>query len=87
MRREASWSLGLIGPDAWLPLREALHDEDPRVRAGAALALNDAYQHKGMEPWPSRESEAIVPVLSKLLSDRDPEVRRNAERALEHIRR
>jgi HEAT repeat protein len=87
VRREAAWSLGLIGPDAWPALREALGDESPRVRAGAALALGDAYQHKEPAPWPSREAPNIVPVLRPLLDDPDPDVRRHVKRALDYLPR
>jgi HEAT repeat protein len=85
--REAAWSLGAAGPDAWLQLRDALRDEEPRVRAGAALALSDAYWHKEPHPWPSKEANTLVPLLNELLSDADPEVRRNAESALLHVSR
>jgi HEAT repeat protein len=87
VRREAAWSLGHIGSDAWPPIKEALQDEKPRVRAGAALALANVYHDKGNDRWPSREREAIVPILSKLLTDQDPEVGRNAKEALERIER
>jgi HEAT repeat protein len=87
VRREAAWSLGVIGADAWPALRKALDDENPRVRAGAALALEDAYKHKEPEPWPSQQAKEIAPILKKLLSDADPEVRRNAEEALGSIGR
>lgn len=87
VRREAAWSLGLIGPEGWPALREALTDESPRVRAGAALALGDAFQPMAPEPWPSRESKAIIPVLSKLLSDTEPEVHHNTKRALDYVLR
>lgn len=87
VRREAAWSLGLIGPDAWPALRDALNDENPLVRAGAALALNDAYQHKNPDPWPSRESKAIIPILSELLNDTNQKVKQTANLALETVLR
>jgi HEAT repeat protein len=87
VRREAAWSLGESGPGAWPHLRDALCDEDPRVRAGAALALSDAYRHKEVHPWPSQESKALVPILNELVNDPDPEVRRNAEAALHYVSR
>jgi HEAT repeat protein len=85
VRREAAWSLSLVGPDAWLPVWQALTDESPRVRAGAALALADAYKHKESKPWPSQKGEAVVRKLGTLLSDEDPQVRRNTRRALIYI--
>ncbi len=87
VRREASWSLSHIGPGAWPALEKALTDADPRMRAGAALALKYANDWKDDNPWPSRNARAIVPVLEKLLSDPDPEVSGNATEALRRIRR
>jgi HEAT repeat protein len=87
VRREAAWSLGKSGPNAWPHLRDALRDEDPRGRAGAALALSNAYRHKEPHPWPSQESKTLVPILNELVNDADPEVRRNAEAALHDVSR
>jgi HEAT repeat protein len=87
VRREAAWSLSWIGPEAWPALREALNDENPLVKAGAALALRDACHHKESRdcPWPARESEAVAPELRRLRSDADPEVSRRAQKALDEI--
>jgi ACS family tartrate transporter-like MFS transporter len=93
VRWEASWSLALIGPDTWPAIREALADEDPRVRAGAARALLDAYRQHDVKtdnrdpPWPSRYAEDVAPALAELLHDKDPEVRHTAEKALKRIGR
>jgi HEAT repeat protein len=87
VRREAAWSLGHIGPDAWPALREGLADERPRVRTGAALALGDAYYWKDLDPWPSREATTIAPILRRLLDDPDPDVRGSARRALGDVTR
>jgi HEAT repeat protein len=48
VRREAAWSLGHIGKDAEPLLRDALSDDDARVRAGAAQALEDARTQRSM---------------------------------------
>src|SRR5262249_26886890 len=93
VRWEASWSLALIGPEAWPAIREALADEDPRVRAGAARAVLDAYRQFDVKtdkkdlPWPSRHAEAVAPALAELLHDKDPEVRQAAEKALKRVGR
>jgi HEAT repeat protein len=87
VRREAAWSLGSLGWAAWPALQDALHDDNPRVRAGAALALCNGYSGK-KDPtgWPSREVEVLVPILKQLRDDADAEVRDNADRALNRIR-
>jgi HEAT repeat protein len=87
VRREAAWAVSLIGSEAWPPLREAFLHERPRVRAGAAIALRDAYRHKEERPWPSRHAEAIVPILDRLLEDPAPEVRHHAKEALQYFTR
>jgi hypothetical protein len=51
------------------------------MRSGAALALSDAFGHKDSHPWPSKESQEIVPILDKLTNDEDSEVRAKAEEA------
>jgi len=88
VRREAARSLGLIGPDAWPAIREALNDADARVRMGAAIALEDACSPKQLKrPWPSRESDVVVPALRELLDDADPEVCCIAKEALGRVQR
>jgi HEAT repeat protein len=82
VRREAAWSLGYIGRDAGPALQEALDDENPRVRAGAALALSGVGQ-KGN--WVSKRDEAIVTRLRKLLNDEDLEVQTNAQSAIDSL--
>jgi HEAT repeat protein len=86
VRREAAWSLGTIGPDAWPFLSRALQDENPYLRAGAALALCNAYCHKEPHPWPSQQKESIIPILTKLLDDEHPEVRKRAKDAIADVR-
>jgi vesicle coat complex subunit len=82
VRREAAWSLSFLGPDSWPVLREALEDDNPRVRAGAALALT--YRHpKAPNTWPSKQQlEDFRRLLQRLTADSDPEVRHNATVAL-----
>jgi HEAT repeat protein len=85
VRREAAWFLGGVGPEALPALLQALQDENPRVRAGAALALRDVSGWK--DTWPRKNAQALVPPLRKLLDDPDPEVSRHAKRALESVLR
>jgi HEAT repeat protein len=87
IRREAARSLGDMGPNAWPSLREALQDPNPRLRAGAALALDRACNPWKEHPWPRDESPTIVPILKELLNDEDPEVRHNAEEAMKRVGR
>jgi HEAT repeat protein len=87
VRREAAWSLGVLGVEAWPPLREALKDDDAVVRAGAALAIADAYNYwKDDDAWPSQVAESIVPVLENLRDDDDAAVRKNVHDALWRLR-
>jgi HEAT repeat protein len=85
VRREAAWSLGLIGQDALPPVRDALASEDPTVRAAAVLTIEMGLSHKGGGPWPARELESVAPVLRELLKDPDPQVRHNAGRAMKRL--
>lgn len=57
-------------------LIDLLDDEDPRTRRNAAGALR----------LHGRRALAAVPALEPLLSDRDPAVRGEAERALARLR-
>jgi HEAT repeat protein len=86
VRRQAAWSLSLVGTEAWPPLRAALPDESSQVRATALLALRYAYYHKEPRPWPSREAVAITPAVENLLEDPDLGVRRNAKAVAEKLR-
>jgi HEAT repeat protein len=86
VRREAARSLGEIGPEVCPSLAEALQDNDPRVRAGAALAVRDLHWYKGMR-YPDAEQEKIfVGLLTRALKDTDVGVRRNAALALGRVR-
>jgi HEAT repeat protein len=87
VRREAARSLGAVGPSAWPALEQALQDKRPRLRAGAALALDLTCWEKDPDPWPAVQAKTVVPSLEKLLTDNDPEVRRNAAQALKDIDR
>jgi HEAT repeat protein len=87
VRREAAWSLGVLGVESWPPLREALKDDDAAVRAGAALAIADAYKYSNDDDaWPSQVVESIVPVLESLREDEDATVRANVDDALRFLR-
>jgi HEAT repeat protein len=81
VRREAAWSLSWLGPGSWPVLREAMEDKNPRIRAGAALALT--YGHPMRETrWSWRNEGGFRPLLERLTTDPDPEVRKNATKAL-----
>lgn len=87
VRRQAAWSLSLVGSEAWPPLREALRDESAEVRATALLALSYAYYHKEPNPWPRQEAADITLFVDELLDDPDPEVRQRAQKVLKKLRR
>jgi HEAT repeat protein len=87
IRKEAAWSLSFHGPDAWPALRKALENETPRVRAAAILALRYNRFHKDPPRYPSPKRGGFIPLLRKLSSDPDTEVRRNAENLLASIDR
>jgi HEAT repeat protein len=59
-----------------LKLIQKLDDTDPLIRRNAAGALR----------LQGSRAVAAVPALSALLSDQDPRVRNEAERALDHLR-
>jgi HEAT repeat protein len=59
-----------------LKLIEKLHDADPITRRNAAGAL----RLQGFR------AVAAIPAISTLLSDQDPRVRCEAERAIDHLR-
>src|SRR5437016_6172302 len=44
VRREAAWTLVYGDPDGWQALEQALQDNNPRVRAAAALGLSPGYR-------------------------------------------
>jgi HEAT repeat protein len=69
----AAFLAGRMGEVAVEPLLVSLRDEDPVVRARAALALADL-----------REMRAVAP-LRAMLSDADPSVREAAGKALERL--
>jgi HEAT repeat protein len=81
IRREAAAALGSVGPASWPVLREALADPDPRVRAGAAVALS----WDETKDWRDRGPEEVklfLPSLSALAKDGDSDVRLAAVGAL-----
>ena len=59
-----------------LKLIENLHDADPITRRNAAGALR----------LQGRRAVVAIPAISELLDDQDPRVRREAERAIDHLR-
>jgi HEAT repeat protein len=59
-----------------LKLIEKLDDSDPVIRRNAAGALR----------LQGSRAVAAIPALSILLSDQDPRVRNEAERALDHLK-
>jgi HEAT repeat protein len=74
-RFRAAWALGAIGEKAVEPLRPALREEKPRVRASAAMAMG-------------RIGPAAAPAAADLISlfdDKDADVRREAVRAMGRI--
>ncbi len=85
VRRHAVQSLSYLDRDAWAAIREALQDEDSRARAGGALVVLHSVGGKASRDWPLQEKNSVVPILQDLLNDHDPEVGRNAQRALEGI--
>jgi hypothetical protein len=88
VRQEAAWRLAAVGPDAWPTIEKALLHESPTVRAGAALAISIPYGFKGeFHSWPSQELEIVTPILEKLKTDTDPEVRKNVGKAIKCISR
>lgn len=76
-RRQAAFALGTLGKDgrgAVRALAVALHDDEPRVRFNAALAL--------FKIGPEGGAEGAVPDLSEALDDDVPLVRMDAAMAL-----
>jgi HEAT repeat protein len=73
-RHESKEILLSQGPNAYLPLREALDSEDWRVRAGAAEVLGDLEDERAAKP------------LFLLLKDPDSDVRIVAAKALSNIK-
>jgi HEAT repeat protein len=82
VRQAAAESLCSIGPESAQALIKSVSDPDPRVRAGAALALGDVGLSKESRQRAPDEVQTITPLLNKLLDDEDAEVRRNAATTL-----
>lgn len=82
VRREAAESLGRFGSESSAVLCAALKDEDPRVRAGAALALDSSRRFKSPCNRSPDEILRIKPLLYQLLRDENAEARRNAISAI-----
>jgi HEAT repeat protein len=59
-----------------LKLIEKLRDADPITRRNAAGALR----------LQGAKAVAAIPAISRLLTDQDPRVRNEAERAVDHLR-
>jgi HEAT repeat protein len=77
VRRQAARSLVLIGHEAWPAVHKALLDTDSRVRAGAVRALNRPRRvMEEIEYWQARKVEILIPILTRLLRDKDPDARR-----------
>jgi HEAT repeat protein len=85
VRRAAAESLWSLGPASTPGLIAALKDDDPRVRAEAAFALQ-SWLHKEQRQRAPGEAEAIRPLLEDLLHDEDAAVRRRAEETLGQLR-
>lgn len=78
VRREAAWSLALIGEPAWPAVEQALKGKDPRVRLEAIwglLAILPSKPECGY--WPGQHMAVILAVLEKL--SRDPDVSLNSD--------
>jgi HEAT repeat protein len=84
--REALTRLRHMSPAARLFVYQALEDQDPRIRVGAALALLvERNPMMGRTPRPPGERETIIPLLTKLLDDEDREVRDAAALVLKEL--
>jgi HEAT repeat protein len=87
IRRDTAGRLWEARPSSVPALTEALGDANPRVRAGAALALSNFVRwKKDVRELKSDEAERVAPPLCLLLKDPDAEVRRNAARALHGLK-
>jgi HEAT repeat protein len=85
VRREALTMLRLT-PSGGRPfIYQALGDQDPRIRAGAILALAAYPYTMAGFTRPPGEREKIIPLLEKLLEDEDSEVRGNAALVLKEV--
>jgi HEAT repeat protein len=82
VRREAAWALSWLGSASWPALREALEDQNPRIRAGAALSFT--YRHPKEESTLLWEEKRIdfYSLLERLTNDPDAEVCKYARKAL-----
>ena len=87
VRREGAEALYRMLPEAAPALYNALEDNNPRVRSGAALAFDNPVSDKMPRPRVPGERETIIPLLTKLLEDKDEEVRHNANETLEQLNR
>jgi len=74
--KDVSWALARIGPEAALPLAEALDDPDERFRSWVAFTLGQ------IGPGAS----AAIPALTERLEDPSETVQLNAADALGKIR-
>jgi HEAT repeat protein len=86
IRSEAISALGKFGMPAVPALIEALHDDDPGVRAGAALAFwHMARANPNIIPYQAIIIQQTIPVLRAALSDREDVVRFRANLALQEL--
>lgn len=65
----AATALGFMGPDAFVPLRDALASEDPIVRRESLRAIGKLHGRARVE------SAKVIPLLLDGLADPDPDVR------------
>lgn len=86
VRREAAWSMGIIGVAAWPAFEQALQDPNPQVRLEALWGLYKPCSFK-VEYWPGRHRSITLPVVEKLLQDPDSEVRKMADETVRQIKR
>lgn len=87
IRREAVEALSAIGAPAAQALVEALNDPDPRVRLGAIAGLGDVGRPKEGRERSPEELALVIPVLEKLQTDENADVRREASARLRYLGR
>jgi HEAT repeat protein len=82
VRQQVICSLSLLRPESWPAIRDALEDNNPRVRLGAIRALFNVSHDKSLEPWPKPYRAEIATALRKGMNDPGPEVRKQMTEAL-----
>jgi HEAT repeat protein len=86
VRRAAAEALGAWWPGTEQALTDALTASDPRVRAGAALALSWVRDERSDRDVTPAQVERLRPLLRELLNDENADVRHHASEALGPIR-